>query len=863
MNVAWCMMALALAGTDDGSQGESCRPSSPIAIQIEIGLPADQSDACCEPSPGQKAQASETKPAAGATASSAQPKLQVGRIDFTGNHFASGATLKTHIATRKPIVGLFGRDNTDMLDEDKHKLMDYYQSQGFFEVQVTPVTQSAEAPGKVDVTFVIFEGTRYKVRNVVIEGNSKIKTEALRKDLELHSGKPFILAVREADKNRMLIKYGEIGCIDAEVGCEPKFTDQPGIVDLVYKIEEHEPYVSGELRIEGDARTKRKVHRREAAMMRLSSGQAADKIRAHLFRQRLMALGYFQTEPNGTKKTETENAIRDLADDAEKLCEAVAQATVAAIQTKPAADPVSQAVAAFIEHDPSSCVALATTSTPSTPADKPCSTVPAPAAASEAAELWPMTLQQAVQIGLDNSEIVRVIAFGAQGIPIGGFEPTPLNTGAGAGVASSLGSGLSQQTATGAAIGVVNNMAWSYQNSSFLVRPSAYTTNIQLTLTQPLLSSGPQRGQAAGRPVGLEANRAPIVIARLNSDAAVWRFKSEVMAHVRSVEQVYWNLAQAHVALWAAEQAVKIAEEVCRREGSKLTLCASAADAAEAAQRLERFKCDLATRASDVTTSERQLRTILGLPPADNRRIIPVTPPTTARIEPDWNACLGEMTRNQPDILHQKLLLNLAERELLMATEKGPAETTLRRSRSYLDQVVNQTTRSLARFFLGIDANYKQFKTASRLRSVAAQNLEAQRAYYDEGRITADRFLDGVSQYATAVATEAQYNTTYNIYLAALPEAKGTLLDERNIIIAEPPASRAAWHAATARKDDLAKPASLDAAKNEPVKPLAEDSTKDKPATWTFSISIGKDKPLQIEAKITVHDSALPSAATP
>ena len=62
----------------------------------------------------------------------------------------------------------------------------------------------------------------------------------------------------------------------------------------------------------------------------------------------------------------------------------------------------------------------------------------------EAQEIWPMTLQQAIQIGLDNSEIVRVIAFGAQGIPIGGFEPTPLNTGASAGVASSLGAGTLQ-----------------------------------------------------------------------------------------------------------------------------------------------------------------------------------------------------------------------------------------------------------------------------------------------------------------------------------------------------------------------------------------------------------------------------------
>ena len=34
-----------------------------------------------------------------------------------------------------------------------------------------------------------------------------------------------------------------------------------------------------------------------------------------------------------------------------------------------------------------------------------------------------------------------MISLGAQGIPVGGFEPTPLNTGAGAGIASSLGSG--------------------------------------------------------------------------------------------------------------------------------------------------------------------------------------------------------------------------------------------------------------------------------------------------------------------------------------------------------------------------------------------------------------------------------------
>ena len=115
------------------------------------------------------------------------------------------------------------------------------------------------------------------------------------------------------------------------------------------------------------------------------------------------------------------------------------------------------------------------------------------------------------------------------------------------------------------------------------------------------------------------------------------------------------------------------------------------------------------------------------------------------------------------------------------------AQYALLRSRAYYDQVVHQTTHSLARFFLEIDANYKQFETAKRLRAAAAQRLDAQRAYYEEGRITIDRFFDAISQYTTAVATEAQYKATYNVAIVALEEAKGTLLAYDNIVVAEGP----------------------------------------------------------------------------
>ena len=84
-------------------------------------------------------------------------------------------------------------------------------------------------------------------------------------------------------------------------------------------------------------------------------------------------------------------------------------------------------------------------------------------------------------------------------------------------------------------------------------------------------------------------------------------------------------------------------------------------------QQLEQFRLDFVTRTSDVITTERQLRNILGLPPADNRRIVPVTAPTEARLEPDWEASLAQMVTFQPDIVQQQLLVRVAELQLLLA----------------------------------------------------------------------------------------------------------------------------------------------------------------------------------------------------
>jgi RNA polymerase sigma factor (sigma-70 family) len=272
-------------------------------------------------------------------------------------------------------------------------------------------------------------------------------------------------------------------------------------------------------------------------------------------------------------------------------------------------------------------------------------------------------------------------------------------------------------------------------------------------------------------------------VAPIKSAVDAQTFRAEVMAHLRSIEQVYWNLWLALDHVRACEKAVGVAEEVVKSEAAKRTLVpAAAANLSEAQVRLDQFRLDLVTKTSDVFTTERQLRFLLGLPPTDGRRIVPVTPLSEARLEPDWDTCLAAMLENQPDIVQARARLKEAE-----ANPAGNRLFKVEKHKDSLQQTVIETTHSLGRFFLEIDANYKQFRAASNLRSSLAQRLDEQRASYQHGQSTVDRYLDTVSLYQNAVTEEARFKTSYNIAIVALEEAKGTLLDYDQITVAEGP----------------------------------------------------------------------------
>ncbi|MBX6315542.1 MAG: TolC family protein [Isosphaeraceae bacterium] len=332
---------------------------------------------------------------------------------------------------------------------------------------------------------------------------------------------------------------------------------------------------------------------------------------------------------------------------------------------------------------------------------------------------------------------------------------------------------------------------------------------------------------------------ATITIAPASGGIASPRFKAEVMAMVRSVEQQYWVLAQQQVRLWASEMAVDLGEQVLKREQEKLKAGAgSVPNVTEAQEQLERFRLQFTTATADVITTERQLRNILGLPPADNRRIVPVTAPTEARIQPDWEACLAAMTASQPDIAEQRSQLQLVEmRRALYAlnplipasTPCGPdgSDEALVRQRALYQQVVHQTTHQLARSFLEVDTGYKRLQAAGHLKEAARKRLEAQRAAYEDGSITINRYLDAIHRWSIAIAQEAEFKCRYNTALAVLEEAKGTLLASGYIIVeGAPDHSAIARPAPRTRDEETRRAAHLAEPVNqaEPAKPEAPPS---------------------------------------
>ena len=73
------------------------------------------------------------------------------------------------------------------------------------------------------------------------------------------------------------------------------------------------------------------------------------------------------------------------------------------------------------------------------------------------------------------------------------------------------------------------------------------------------------------------------------------------------------------------------------------------------------------------------MRNIIGMPPSDGKRLVPHTPPTDERFEPNWSQILEIAAERRPDLVELKLILEADEQQIVIANNAGPPPTSSRR----------------------------------------------------------------------------------------------------------------------------------------------------------------------------------------
>ena len=112
-----------------------------------------------------------------------------------------------------PLLTLNGEDayNSTKMRADMTMIRSFYGSRGYADATVTPDIRDA-GPNRVNITYRITEGDRFRVGRVDIQGNTKTKDKVIRREMPLNPGDPFNSVELETTKARLenLQYFGDV-----------------------------------------------------------------------------------------------------------------------------------------------------------------------------------------------------------------------------------------------------------------------------------------------------------------------------------------------------------------------------------------------------------------------------------------------------------------------------------------------------------------------------------------------------------------------------------------------------------------------------------------------------------------------------
>jgi outer membrane protein insertion porin family len=173
-------------------------------------------------------------------------------VDFVGNKKLNTNELQDKIDLRLGSVY-----NPVEVQKSKEKLQDFYESEGYFEVQITPEVEKF-ADGDVKVVFVINEGRRITIDRIVIRGSKGLTDKQIKEVLATQEREWWILHGKlqrqrlDEDVERILALYNDHGYIQARVeGYDMAVDREKALVTLTFTVVEGPQYHVNQVTITG------------------------------------------------------------------------------------------------------------------------------------------------------------------------------------------------------------------------------------------------------------------------------------------------------------------------------------------------------------------------------------------------------------------------------------------------------------------------------------------------------------------------------------------------------------------------------------------------------------------------------------
>ncbi len=224
-------------------------------------------------------------------------RVGISDITFVGNKTLDSDELRDKMKTSERnwiswITGS-GRYKENEFEDDLQTLREYYKDNGFLDVEIPQkeVTFAYPDTDEMVIAIQVYEGRRYYLGNITLEGNTLYTTEELMKALEIAPGDVF--SPTAVDKNAEILKdyFGKSGYLDTVVRAERRPNVESGNVDLHFSIRESGQFYVESINIQGNTKTKSIVILRELA---LAPGEVFDLVRMKNSEARLRNTGFFE-----------------------------------------------------------------------------------------------------------------------------------------------------------------------------------------------------------------------------------------------------------------------------------------------------------------------------------------------------------------------------------------------------------------------------------------------------------------------------------------------------------------------------------------------------------------------------------------